>query len=470
MKRKTLFNKKLAVGCGLVAVVLPLLVVIITVLLQGGQEMDPAVKAQLEAANANYREGKFTEAKAAYLEVKELDPKNTQVLEHLGTIALWNNRPEQAEQYFKEALHYAPWLQKLWPFNIQLKTSLAMTYYRMDNFPESARLFKEAAGPVVLGPFRDIKALGQQLALFGKETPYIIEGPEETRIDFVITDPIPVVEVSVNGGPPLHFLIDTGGAEVILDTELAKEVGAEISGTMTGESAGPKGTIGLGKVDSIRIGEFVVKNVPIHTLDMSHITAEFNEFNVNVKGFICTRLLMHFLSTIDYVNESLILRRKTPANLQKLETEAEAQGVKEIPFWLIQTHYMVAWGTVNGKGPMLFFVDTGLGGKGFTAPESILQKAGITVDWTKAQEGIGGFGKDKALDIVLDQLTLGTGPNEVVEHNVPGVAMEGSLGVLGDQLGFQIGGLISHQFFRDYALTFDFMGMRLFLQDKGVSR
>jgi predicted aspartyl protease len=360
-------------------------------------------------------------------------------------------------------MHYAPWLQKLWPFNIQLKTSLAMTYYRQDRFPEAARLAKEAAGPIPVGPFGEIKAIYKQLALFGQETPYVVEGPNETRVDFVITDPLPVIEVSVNGSKPLPFFIDTGGAEVILDKELAKEVRAELSGTMTGESAGPKGTIGLGKVDSMTIGEFVVENVPIHTLDTDPFAAVFG--GLNVKGVIGTRLLMHFLGTIDYVNGSLILQRKTPANLQKLEAQVDAGKVKAIPFWLIQTHYMVTWGTVNGKGPMLFFVDTGLAGNGFTAPESTLQEAGITVDWTKAREGIGGFGKAKEVDIVLDQLTLGTGSNEVVGHNVPGVALEQSPSILGDRLGFRIGGLISHQFFRNCALTFDFVGMRLILQD-----
>jgi predicted aspartyl protease len=424
------------------------------------------VKAQLDAANAISRQGRFTEAEAAYLKVQDLDPKNPGVLARLGEIALWNNRLEEAENYFKEAMAYAPRLQKLWPFNAQLKATLAMTYYRMDRFPEAVRFFKEAAGPVALGPFRDIKALSQQLTLFGKETPYIMEGPEETQIDFVITDPVPVVEVSVNDSKPLPFFIDTGGAEVILDTELAKEVGAEISGTITGESAGTKGIVGLGRIDSIQIGEFVVRNMPIHTLDTDPFSAEFN--GLELKGVIGTRMLMHFLGTIDYVNGSLILRRKTPANLHKLEAQVDTGKAKAIPFWLIQTHYMVAWGTVNGKGPMLFFVDTGLAGKGFTAPESTWQEAGITVDWTKAQEGIVGFGKTKEVDIVIDQLTLGTGPNEVMEHNVAGAAMERPVHVFEYRLGFWIGGLISHQFFRNYALTFDFVGMRLFLQDKGV--
>lgn len=424
--------------------------------------MGLTVKAQLEVASAIYRDGRFTEAEAAYLKVQELDPKNATVLVGLGTIALWNNRLEQAEHYFKEATDFAPGTQKFWPFSIQLKTLLATTYYRQDRFLESAQLFKEAAGPVALGPLRDIKALGQHLALFGKEAPYIIEGHEETQVHFVTTDPLPVIELSVNGSKPLAFFIDTGGAEVVLDTALAKEVGAEISGTMTGESAGPKGRIGLGKVDSMTIGDWVINNVPIHTVDTDPFSAVFN--GLNVKGVIGTRLLMHSLGTIDYVNGSLALRRASPANLQKLEAQVDTQRVKVIPFWLIQTHYIVAWGTVNGKGPMLFLVDTGLAGKGFTAPGSTLQEAGITVDWTKGQEGVGGFGKVKGVDIVLNQLTLGTHPNEVVEHNVPGVALEKTLAVLGDRLGFQIGGLISHQFFRNYALTLDFRGMRLFLQ------
>jgi hypothetical protein len=302
--------------------------------------MDTSIKAQLGAAKAIYRDGRFTEAEAAYLKVQELDPKNTTVLMGLGTIALWNNRPEEAEHYFKEAMDYVPGLQRSWPFNAQIKALLAMTYYRMDNFPEAARIFKEAAGPVALGPFRDIWALGQQLALFGKETPYIIEGPEETQIEFVTTDPLPVIEVSVNGSKPLLFFIDTGGAEIVLDAALAKEVGAEISGTMTGESAGPKGRIGLGSVDSVRLGEFVVRNVPIHTMDTGPFSIVFD--GLDIKGVIGTRLLMHFLGTIDYVNGALALRCTSPANLQKMETQVKTQRVKAIPFWLIQTHYIVA--------------------------------------------------------------------------------------------------------------------------------
>jgi hypothetical protein len=338
-----------------------------------------------------------------------------------------------------------------------------MTYLRQDRFADLAQLFDEARGPVALGPLRDLDAFGKQMALFENEPPYAIEGPDEARIDFVTTDPLPVIEVSVNGSEPLDFIIDTGGMEVILDNDLAEQTGAQMAGSITGSyGGGKKAETGLGRIDSLTMGEFVVRNVPIHTLDTDPISPLFD--GLDIHGIIGTRLLMHFLSTIDYPGGALILQRPTPTNLQSLKSQATASGGKAIPFWLVETHYIVAWGTVNNLDPRLLFVDTGLAGAGFTAPVSVLEEAGVSVDWTEAQYAIGGGGVFQEVDIVIDRLTLGTGENEVVQSHMPGKASEHPPSILGDSLGFHLGGLISHQFFRDHALTFDFTRMRLVMR------
>jgi hypothetical protein len=168
---------------------------------------------------------------------------------------------------------------------------------------------------------------------------------------------------------------------------------------------------------------------------------------------------MQFLATIDYPSGTLILQRGTPAQREALA----AQSAKRIPFWLVDTHIILALGTVNGLAPTLFWVDTGLAGAGFIPSPSLLQKANITVDWSKAEDGIGGGGKVKEAPITLDRLTLGTGPDEIVEENIPGIAQEQPTG-LGDQFGFELSGVISHQFFRKYALTIDFQAMNMVLQ------
>ena len=58
------------------------------------------------------------------------------------------------------------------------------------------------------------------LESFKGQTPYELNGNgTSTRVKFVKTDPLPLVNVRVNGGKEVTFFIDTGGSEVTLDTE-----------------------------------------------------------------------------------------------------------------------------------------------------------------------------------------------------------------------------------------------------------
>jgi hypothetical protein len=287
----------------------------------------------------------------------------------------------------------------------------------------------------------------------------VVDGPRETELPFLQTDPLPVVEVSVNDLGPLCFLIDTGGAELILDRDVAQRAGARLAGAIRADYAGDKSaTTGLGCVEQVMLGQCVVRNVPIHTLDTGPIAQELG--GTEIHGILGTRLLMHFRSTLDYINGRLILRRPRPA----VEPESVIHGGTRIPFWLVEMHCMLAWGSINDLEPMLFFVDTGLGGKGFSASEDTLKRAGITVDWSTAQTGVGGAGTVRQTDFLVERLALGTGADAsgvVVETKVPGVAIEGSVAVLEGKLGVRVGGLISHQFFRRHALTLDFEAMNL---------
>jgi len=328
-----------------------------------------------------------------------------------------------------------------------------MAHYRMDRFAEAAEQFARAAGPLPLGPFRNLAGLGRQLAAFGDRAPYRVAGPQVARLEFVATDPLPVVELSVNGGPPALFLIDTGGAELVLDTRLATEAGAEMVSTLDGEYAGRRrARTGLGRVGSIQAGELRIHDVPIHALDLSELPA-FLGFAV--KGILGTRLLMHFLPTIDYPGGALILRRET--------APARQEQARRIPFWLADTHLILARGRLNGRPPTFFWVDTGLAGSGFLASEAQLRSAGVPIDWSTAQLGPGGGGLVKEASVVIDSLTLGEGDDAITRAAVPGMVQEKPLSIFGDRLGFEVGGLISHAFFRPYALTIDFTNMCLLL-------
>jgi predicted aspartyl protease len=365
----------------------------------------------------------------------------------LGEIALLSNRLDHAEKLLTEAV-------KLKPEEKAAKSLLAEVFYRRDEFQKAAPFFRSVGR----------ESVAEQLESFKGVSPNKIEGPEVTSLNFVITDPLPVVQIRVNNGEPVNILIDTGGAALIIDNEFAKEAGAVQFEAETGTFAGgKKAAVHQGKVNSVTLGEFTVKNVPVAILPTRRFSSIFG--GTRIDGIIGTVLLYHFIATLDYPGGQLILRRRTEQNLKKVEKEAKEQGAIVVPFWMAGDHYMHAWGTVNKSEPMLFFVDTGLAGGGFTCPESTVRKAGIKLQEDKASEGIGGGGRVRAIPFMVNELTLG----DAKEHNIRGIFASNTRG-LGKVVGFQVGGVISHGFFRSYAVTFDFAGMRFCLKKKRCAR
>ncbi len=426
--------------------------------------MAPDVRALYDQGEQAYYAGRFMGAREALTKAQALDSNQPLILSRLGDLALLDNRPDLAIGWYRQAQIHTPWYENVWPLNADLKRRLAMAEYRRDGFAEAARYFREAAGPIAIGPFSQLKALGTQAADLASAPAYVINGPHETRIPFAATDPLPVVPLSIDGQPPEFFLIDTGGAELILDLAYAQALGVEPVSVLTGSYGGQKAAeTGLSRVDTVQLGDFEVANVPVHLLDLT-TTAAAGFAKAPIKGILGTRLLMHFATTLDYPNGVLTLRRLDAESREALAQEAADEAAIAIPFWLAETHYLVARGTVNGQGPMLFLIDTGLAGQGFTATAELLQAAGITVDWSMATEGVGGGGTLKAAPIQIQRLTLGEGAHTVSAADLPGVAMEHSLAVLGNTLGFELRGLVAHQFFRNHVLTLDFQQMRLIVK------
>ena len=70
----------------------------------------------------------------------------------------------------------------------------------------------------------------------------------------------------------------------------------------------------------------------------------------------------------------------------------------------------------------------------------------------------------KGITVTIDKLALGSGDNVLHKRGLSGVVTEQDNSIFNGAAGFKVGGLISHQFFRDHALTFDFRNMRLIVQ------
>ncbi len=397
--------------------------------------------ASTESADNLFKAGKFAEAEMLYLKILAGDKANYQAAVRMGNIALLANRLDEAQRWLTKATSLKP--EEKLP-----KSLLAEAYYRRDEF--------EKAAPLLRSIGKEVQA--KKLESFKGSVPYKIEGRLNlSRIKFIQTDPLPLIEMSVNGSKPVIFLIDTGASEIYLDTEFAKEVNAAQFGAETSTfAANQQATLEHGRIDSLAIGDFVVKNLPVHILSTRRFSAVAR--GKRVDGIIGTVLLYHFISTLDYRTGELILQRNSRARASELRRQTTSEKQTVIPFWMSGDHFIVAWGKVGKSEPVLLFVDTGLAGMGFTGPQSIIDEAGIKVLTGQVIEGTGGGGKVRAVPFVVDEISLG----EARAQSITGL-----LGPFPTALefgqGFRIAGLISHQFFRPYAVTFDFTNMRLLL-------
>lgn len=404
--------------------------------------LSQASSVDMQQASRYFGQGEFAEAVNAVSKVLVREPDNYQAVLLRGKIALLSNDLEEAGKWLGKAMN-------LKRDEVEPVELLAEVHYRRDEFQKAAPLFAAAR--------KDVKA--KKLESFKGASPYQIEGTTQiARVKFIHTDPLPLVQVQVNGGKEANFIIDTGGGEVILDTEFAKQAGAVQFGSQEWTFGGDrKAEMGEGKIESLTLGGFVVKNVPVNIINTQRFSAAAR--GKRVDGIIGTVLLYHFISTLDYPAGELILRRRTAENLKQIENEATSEKQIRVPFWLVGDHLMVAKGRLGSSKPALFYVDTGLAGLGFTGPKSIVEEAGIHLPEGSEVEGVGGGGTVKIVPFPVDALSLG----DAREENLTGVfgAFPASLE---NKNGFRIAGIVSHQFFRDYAVTMDFSGMRLLLK------
>jgi tetratricopeptide (TPR) repeat protein len=385
-------------------------------------------------ADSQFSAGNFDEARALYQSVASSSPDHEAALRRVGAIALYENRLDDAEHQLKLAL-------VIDPSDAKAESLLAECASRRGDFTAAAVWLTKAGRLERAGAF----------SAFGQSMPYRVTSPAtDARITFVQTDPLPAVQAKVNGVDGL-FLIDTGANEVVLDPAYASAVGITANGGGSGTFAGGKtASIAYGRIPKFSLSSLNVVDVPATLLG----TKGFSDaaHGKPVAGVIGTAFLSRFLATIDYPQGALSLEPRDAS-------PPDGGSVVAIPFWLVGDHIIAAHGTLNGGGEQLFFVDSGLAGAAFTAPASTLRDARIAIPVLGAGPSPSDVGQSAAAPFAIDALSLG----DLHEKNL--TDLYGPFpSPLENGLGVHLGGIISHGFFRPYAVTFDFARMKIYVR------
>jgi tetratricopeptide (TPR) repeat protein len=409
-----------------------------------------AEQTPIESADRLFQSGEFAQAGEQYARIAADHPDDYSGILQLGRIALLSNRLGDAENWLKKAIG-------LRGGEADPKIMLAEVYYRRDDFEKAAASLDGidvSTNPLIVSQYPTLNVA--KLRSFKGQTPYqVLSDGQMTRLKFLRTDPLPLISVRVNGGAEVTFFIDTGGSEVALDTEFARELGVPQFGAVQGTfSGGQHAEVQQGRIESLTVGDWTVRNLPAAMLPLRQLSESLGAKRID--GIIGTTLFYHFLATIDYPKGELVLRRKDAASLEQFV--ASAGKSIAVPFWIASDHFMVGWGRVETFPPTLLFVDTGLAGAGVKLADSVIKQAGIKLEEDKASSGAGGGGTLRIVPYVVHRLSFG----QLQEDNVPGL-YDGPF-PWENIFGFHLAGMVGHDFFKPRAVTFDFQNMKIFLQ------
>jgi tetratricopeptide (TPR) repeat protein len=409
------------------------------------------VKLAYALADLHYKAGHFMTAKEILQPFMDAGQAFDAAKLLMGELEYIMGNYATAEEILLDLKDNAGFLTRL---NAEIK--LVLVHYQTNQYVKSHELFQKT-DCLIPHPIHDF------MKAYGDEQPYQVDwaGQTETTLPFVIADPLPLVEVELNG-ESVYAIFDTGGDAFVVDSELAAAMGIEPLATFMGTYAGGlKAETHYGKTDSLKLGDVTITSIPVMILPTERFSEAFAEGQYPIRGILGTATLRQFLATIDYENEQIILRPKTDEALQAFQQEIEGQTVTTMPFALASAHMMMAKGQLNDKDDLTFFVDSGLesdAGAGFIAPIQTLNYVGIPVPETRVNEddvgGGGGTGFETG-NFAIEQLGLGTllQTDTVGEYGTNTPESYWKLGFIRD-------GLISHNFLRQYgSWTLDFTNM-----------
>jgi hypothetical protein len=293
-----------------------------------------------DAALEAFQRGDFDRAEALLRDAPDLESGIVR-----SRILLLKNRNREAADLLAALQRRYEKPTKVEEFEIltRVEADLAQAYVRLDDFYNAARVYHRLGEAV----------LAKKYEALMKTVGYLPDPRwEESRVELVTTDPLPLVPVEVNGATGL-FIVDTGADEVLVEREFARKAGLGTIGLRTNEF---QRNFDESFAETVAVGSLRVRNVPVHLGAMPPVAG------VKAEGVIGLSFLMHYDFTIDFRRQRLILR--------KAGSSAAAGGAPAL--WAGDRNLLVE-GSMNGA-KVFVGLNSGLAGVTVAASPAFLQQ------------------------------------------------------------------------------------------------
>jgi predicted aspartyl protease len=387
--------------------------------------------------DALWGDGLFDEAEAAYIAARERYPDSPRARFGQGRALMTRGRLD-------EALTEVLGASTASPRDPEILVLLAQLYERMFRYDEAVRVYEDY---VKLLPAR-VRGNSEAAALkvkllrnFKGRQPVAIEGLARThKVPFQIRDRKVLIEGLVND-KKVEFVLDTGADQTAVTGATADRAGvrAVVETLITGVGSPGLQKLAVGRADTLTIGDLTIHDVPvsIRRENMPNSEPWQNEtFSPAALGLSVV---------VDYQRLELTLGRELQVEPAEFHLPLR---VYRLP---------LVRGMVNDQYPTYFVVDTG------GEMLSISSQTATQLSMRPSRRirlrvwGVNGIDADA---FVLPGVNLSF---DAIQYRNFGVAVL-NLRAPSVLLGFQLGGILGHNFLSGYRVAMDFARGELRLQ------
>ncbi len=376
----------------------------------------------------------FLEAEAQYAAALAIDPSNARARHGRG-------RALGAQHRFDDALADLLHATRTDPGEAAYWCSLASVYEQVRRYPEAAAaltqyvtlLPKNTEDPIALAA----RAQVQFLRSFRARVPLDGIAPNQSYVvPFRMVNGHIVVKGRLNGQAPVDLIVDTGAERVALSAAMARRAGVGSIGRLetagVGELARGFRSMETARLDLLEIGSLRVRNVACLIKNPALPALPTPE------GEVFSPLALGLSIRVDYRRQELTMARRLP------------DAVYDVTLPLRMTRLAVVRGVINGSSPAGFVVDTG--GEATSVNLSVASRVTPTVDARRVPVrvyGMAGWDRSAFLMAFVD-IDFGRGIG-VAQSSVVVLNLDAPSALL----GFQLGGIIGHQFLSQYTVSID---------------
>jgi Flp pilus assembly protein TadD/predicted aspartyl protease len=398
-------------------------------LIQGSPQSPEAMAVY---GDALWSSGRFEEAETKYQAALKAEPEMARGIHGIA-------RSLAARGQLTQALSEAQHAVRLAPSDLEIHHTIGSIYERMHKFEEAAAAYSNY---VNLLPNKDnsnkanwSRAEIRFLRSFGQRIPFETDPASDNQlytIPFKIVNEKVVVRARVNGALAQDFVVDTGSENTVVTRPTAVRLGVLPVTQTLSAGVGDVGLRGLqlGRIDTLEIGDLKLRNVPclIKNPPLRDVPIRETES--------LSPLALGYSMTIDYKTQLITFGRHLPAEQMDVELPLRLYRLATVQ------------GTVDGSHRANFIIDTG--GEVISISQATALSLGKEASRRISLRVFGTSGWDRdafllpGVNLAFDAIHYNNYSVVVLNLDTPSAL-----------LGFQVGGIVGHNFLRNYRVAID---------------